>query len=899
MKRALKTTSNFRGLRTACGGLLAAVAQLTFAQEAAEPRDVIRIEVTGSNIPRAEGESALPVQVITREEIERSGSSNVAELMSKVSANLLGFNDQLSIGNQIDENRPGLSSVNLRGIGAGSTLVLINGRRVANYAFDGGSVDVNSIPLSAVDRVEILKDGASAIYGTDAIAGVVNFILRKDFQGVEATGFGTVTQHGGGNQQQAILSAGWGTLAKDRFNVFLTAEYQNDEALRASDRSFSRTGYLPDKGLIDINVQTFPANILAGGRFLNPTLATGCAPPASIPITVQSIHTCGFDVPSIGDIMPAVERTDLLTRATFEVNHNLQLFAEAGYAQNRFLLRFAPTPVAQFSNFDLEPVVYPAGGPFYPAAFAAENGLSGDLDLRYRTVALGPRIDEVTSRALRVVVGADGRFAGWDYSAAVLYSANRQSDDFVSGWISQQRFLAALATGLINPFGPSGPEGDALLASTQVTGKVHDATGATTLVDAKASKELYHLAGGPLAIALGAEARRESLDNTFPPLFTSGDIVGAGGDHQTVTGSRTVQALYAEASVPFARGVEMQLAARYDHYSDFGGTVNPKVAIRWQPVTALLLRTSWGTGFRAPTLPDLFTPFSHTFTGDGRQDPVRCPVTGLAEDCVSNFPVIFGGNPNLQPEKSEQFNAGVAWQALRDWSFSVDYWKINKRNTIGGLPEDSLFQFFDRFSANFVRGPVDPAFPNLPGPIRQIIEWNQNLGNLRTSGIDADVRYQGRTTPFGRFGFNINGTYISQWRQQLDRANYTSGVGNNFIGPIPRWRHSAALNWDSGPWSASVAQTFESGYIEEDLTTCDENFENCGVRRVGTYSVWDVQGIYAGFRNTKIVLGIGNLFDREPPFTQTGSARFAAGYDGVNTDPRGRTFYARVTYAFK
>ena len=875
-------------------------AQVAGAQVADESRGGLKVDVTGSNIRRSDTESALPVQVITREDIERSGSASVAELMGKVSANILGFNDQLSIGNQIDQNRPGLSSVNLRGIGDGSTLVLVNGRRVANYAFDGGTVDVNSIPLSAVDRVEILKDGASAIYGTDAVAGVVNFILRKDYQGVEVSGYGSWTQHGGDDQQQATVTAGWGNLGKDRFNVFVSGAYQKDNALRAADRPFSRTGYLPSEGLLNVNGQTFPANIIAGGgRSLNPTLATGCSPPTSIPVTLNASQNCAFDVPSVGDIVPQVERTNVLGRATFQANPALQLFAEAGYAQNQFLLRIAPTPVTQFSNFDRQPFFYPTGGPFYPIAFAAENGLSGDLNLRYRTVPLGPRIDEIDTRALRVVVGAEGMLRGWDYNTAALYSTTRQSDNFVSGWVSQQKLLSAFATGLVNPFGPSGPAGDALLASTGITGDTHDAKGSTLLVDAKASREIYRLPGGPLAIALGAEARGEKLDNTFTQLFTSGDVLGAGGDHQPVGGRRTVQALYAEASVPFAKGVEAQLAARYDHYSDFGGTVNPKAALRWQPVASLLLRTSWGTGFRAPTLPDLHTPFSHNFTLEDRQDPVRCPVTGLPQDCGGDFPVVFGGNPNLKPEKSKQLNAGVVWEPLRGLSLSLDYWKINKSNTIGGLPEDSLFRYFDRFSSNFVRGPVDPAFPNLPGPIQQILEWNQNLGSLRTSGIDVDVNYRGRTTSFGRFSLNLNGTYISALRQQLDGVNDTSLVGNNVIGPVPRWRHYLALNWDSGPWSTSLAQAFQNGYSEVDSTKCDENEQNCGSRRVGAYSVWDLQGTYAGFRNTKINVGIRNLFDRAPPFSQQSSGRFESGYDGAGTDPRGRAFYARLTFAFK
>ena len=225
-------------------GLLLGTTLPAFAQlEAAETPPRIFITVTGSNIPRTDLETALPVQRITREDIERSGATTAAELLNNVSANLIGQNDALSIGGFFAT--PGLSSANLRGLGGGSTLVLVNGRRVANYAFDGGSVDLNSIPLAAIDHVEVLKDGASAIYGSDAMAGVINFILRKDFTGVSVTAYTSDTQHGGGNHQQATVTVGYGNLATDRFNAFVTVDWQKDQALHARSRAFSRTVFLP------------------------------------------------------------------------------------------------------------------------------------------------------------------------------------------------------------------------------------------------------------------------------------------------------------------------------------------------------------------------------------------------------------------------------------------------------------------------------------------------------------------------------------------------------------------------------------------------------------------------------------------------------------------------------
>lgn len=873
------------------------------AQESELPGDTLRIEVTGSNIRRTDLETALPVQVITREDIERGGSTTVAELMSKLSANLLPFNDQLSIGSQLlPLARPGQSTVNLRGIGDGSTLVLINGRRVANYAFDGGAVDVNSIPISAIDRVEILKDGASAIYGSDAIAGVVNFILRRDFSGAEVSTYGTATGHGGGNQYQATTSVGYGGLVKDRFNAFATFNYQKDEALSTTSRDFTRTGYRPDVGLFDANFFSFPANVVVGpGDLVNPAAAGGCVPPHTFPIVIApNALACGSDPQTFIDIVPPAERFNALGRATYQLTPGVALFADLAYSHNRLELTLPPTSLSQ--RVTGVPVIYPAFGPYYPTAWAAANGISGDLNLFFRTQPLGNRLDVIDSSAVRSVVGSDGTFAGWDYSTALLYSRNRQTDDLAQGYVSQQSLLRGLATGLINPFGPSGPEGNALLKASLVSGNYHTATGTTWLVDAKASRDLFHLPGGSLAIAVGAEARKEALSNDFSALAQSGDVLDI-GQAASVSGSRNAQAVYAEASVPFARGWESQIALRYDHYSDFGGTTNPKVAIRWQPVSQIVLRSSWGTGFRAPTIYDLYVPLQETFpTPSGFPDPVRCPVTHEPSDCEEGFTGFGGGNPHLRPETSEQFNVGAVWEPVAGDSVSIDYWKINKSNTILPLSPDVLFNDFARWAAtNVVRGPVDPAYPNLPGPIVAVLLRNENMGDLLTSGFDVDLQWRGPASAVGRFSFALNGTYVTEYKLDFGTGEFSSGLGNNTVtgGPVPRWRHYASLTWTKGPWSATLAQTFQSGYDECNQLTVDPDTGACnGSRRVGAYDVWDIQGRYTGFRNTTVVIGIKNLFDRDPPFTQLGLG-FSGGYDPAYADPRGVTYYAKLAHSFK
>jgi iron complex outermembrane receptor protein len=430
-----------------------------------------------------------------------------------------------------------------------------------------------------------------------------------------------------------------------------------------------------------------------------------------------------------------------------------------------------------------------------------------------------------------------------------------------------------------------------LLRDTEVSGEHFHFKAITRAFEAKASRAIAVLPAGPLALAVGADARHEELGGAFSPQLTSGDVIGSAATTGLTNGSRSVGATYAELNVPIAPRFEAQLAARYDHYSDFGGTTNPKIALRWQPAKAWLVRASYGTGFRAPTLADLDAPLSRATTAKPRDDPERCPSTRLPSDCNTQFDVLFGGNPDLLPEKSTQLNVGVVWEPLSGLSLDVDYWAITKTQTIGALTEDTLFNDFGRFATtNFRRGPAEPAFPALPGPIQSVFEGRQNFGNQRTSGVDVDVIYRGPVAAIGRFGIGLNGTYVARWQQQLNGVDYVSIVGRNVVGAIPRWRHAATLDWRYGAWSATLTQTFSAGYIDANLNAAGKE------RRVGAYDVWDAQGSYSGFRNTTFTLGVRNLFDRAPPFSNQGDQGQVM-YDPRYADPRGRTFYAKLIFA--
>jgi len=862
-----------------------------FAQKAGEPALLERVIVTGSHIAQTDLEGALPVQILTREEIEKTGVTTVEQLLDRVPANFNGTATAQTIGSQ---DQPGLSSVNLRGLGAGSTLVLLNGRRLANYAFNGEAVDLNSIPLAAIQRIEVLKDGASAIYGTDAIAGVINFILRKDYAGAEAAASFDVTQHGGGNSGQASLSLGTGNPERDGYNLFGVIGYQKQQALSGSERENTRTGYRPDLGVINLSPLTFPSNIIdrPGRRVLNPTRADGCAPPLSLPFSPGPLFTpaCGFDAAAIADVLPEVERASGLLRGTWRVSPSADAFAEILVGRNRFETRVAPYPQPAVATPFGSPV-YPAGGPYYPAEFAAANGLAGDLLFTWRAIELGPRQNTTTTDAQRYVIGLEGQAAGWDYNVSAVYSANRQAVEYGGSYLYQSRIIPALRSGLINPWGPSAPEGRALLETTVYRGTPQTADGSTSQINAFASGTLAPLPAGPLAAALGAEARRERLSYDWDAAVLTGDSP-VGSALKAISGSREVLALFAEASVPIARKLDAQLAVRWDDYSDFGSTTNPKIALRWQPLKALLLRGSWGKGFRAPPLYSLNEPNVGSDVAAPVRDPVRCPATGSLDDCFGVVPFTTGGNPNLQPETSRQWNAGLVWEPASRLSLAIDYWRIEQDAVIGAPLINSLDEFTARYPDRLIRGPVDSTTPELPGPIVAIDGSLANLGTARTSGIDVALDWRPPANEAGSVSFTLHGTYVRRYDTRFEDEEAVSTLGSAVGGPpVPRWRSNATFDWNHGAWGVTLAYLYSSGYVERMPPPSTDT------RQVDATTSWDLQGRYSGSSGWRLAFGIRNLFDAEPPFSLTSS--FQTGFNPQVASPLGRVFYIRGSYAFR
>jgi iron complex outermembrane recepter protein len=882
-----------------------------------QPAPDIRVEVTGSNIRRVEGEGALPVTVITREDIQRSGATTPMELLQQISANnSLGA---VNIANSVGALTLSAQTASLRGLGGQRTLVLINGHRIDSFSGEVQGVqgvNLSAIPFQAIDRVEILKDGASAIYGSDAIGGVINFITRSDYRGAEATAYyGAPTRGGGGEQWQGAGSIGFGDLASDRYNVFVSAQYNEQRSLDQVDRNFSNSSYIPDIGLIGISSNTNPGRITTGGigvvsnRNGAPHVVTGpadCAPSTFFDDNVLGTD-CFFDPSRVHGVnmIPHQKTWNFFGQGRYQINADWQAYLTGLYSRDEVRLVIQPGPMSSLFTYgplnDIpSTVTLQPTSPFYPHALAADAGVDGQpLDIRYRTFDNGFRDTTDTNENWEIVSGVKGTWRNWDFDGSFFYSEGKTTQRINGGFQDYTRILPILNSGVVNFFGPNTPDVVALERTANFIGDAFHGTSKNYGAQVKTSGEIYRLPAGPLALAFGIEARKEEFDQIMDPALESGNITGYGGPiKSTRDKDRKQWATFAEFNVPIVKTLEGNVAVRYDHYSDFGSTTNPKFSLRWQPARSVLLRSSYGTGFLAPSLYQLFTPQFGGVTQTGLTDPVRCPVThdtGL--DCSTQFGTLFGGNANLKPEESEQATLGIVLEPFANASISVDWFKINLKNAIvNGISPLTVLGDLAQFGHLVTRGPVDPNFPDLPGRITQFDQTFINLGALRIQGLDIEGRYRAPAQSWGRLSFNLSGTYYINYDAQNPDGSYTGVIGTAFgtvvTGVVPRWKHYASVTWERGPWSATLANTYQTSYTDQQTDL------NGDLRTVGSLSLWDLQGSYTALRNWRFTLGVKNLFDRDPPKSNQAST-FILGFDPSYYDPRARFVYGSVTYTFK
>lgn len=879
-----------------------------------------RVEITGSSIKRIEGETALAVEIIKRDDIDKAGVTTAAELLQKISSNVGGLTDGASVSDVMGGQR-GFNGANLRGLGVSSTLVLLNGRRLANFASpgDNSGVDLNSIPAGAIQRVEVLKDGASAIYGTDAMGGVINFITRKDYQGADINVYALKTGEGGGGKKTASISGGFGDLGKDRFNVFGALDIQRMERLSSSERKFMQEYSLPDRLSPQLSSTSFPANVdltsaqLAtlnkssylfgsgpGGTWvpspgrrvsLGKSSCIDGSPNVVRPLGPGGTEGCSFNYMGDSEVYPKAEKQSFIGRATFLVSDDHQVFVEA--LQSKAETAYAASPATSGS------INGTSTGIYLPKDLQTKTGITTPVNFRFRLTDAGRRTTEVTSESSRIVLGANGRFGSWEYDTAYNHSVNEATDLDIDGWVSRSKLLDGIAKGLYNPFvAPTDGSGRKFMDSIKISGAARISKGTSDSFDGKLTRSLMSMAGGDAMLALGAELRREKTAFSSTAALKTNDVQGDRSSSDELledsSNSRDIAGFYAEVNAPFTKEWEGQFALRHDHYKGVKDplsgvttqnldTTNPKIALSYRPSKAMLGRASFGTGFRAPSISEMFLPVRSGTIASFVKDPVSGEI--------AQFDLDRYANPLLRPEKSKQFSVGMVVEPNQNWNGSVDYWMIRKTDIISEIGEQTVFD-----------NPVYYNNPNIvvrdtDGAVSYLQFKKENRGKLNTSGFDLALNWHGDATSIGRFSANIGATYITEYKFQSDPSSpLTNGLGVfRDDKAVQRWRHKLNIDWVHGPLNLTLGNTYFSGYRDQNIPgLADPGWND---RDVKAYSLWDLTGSYSFTKKLKLRAGVINMLDTPPPFTNQ-SRYFEVTWDPTYGDPRGRSIFVNMQYKF-
>jgi iron complex outermembrane receptor protein len=890
-----------RSLRLMFAGSAALMlAQPAFAQDA----PIQRVEITGSAIKRIDAETAVPVTVVKMADLKKEGITTIEQVMANLSVSQSSQGTSQVVGS----GTGGASFADLRGVGANKTLILLNGRRLANNAFDSSAPDLNMIPFAALERVEVLRDGASSLYGSDAVGGVINFITKKDWQGGTVTVGADSPQHDGGFGKSANLGYGFGDLDKDGFNIFAMVDHQSQNRIYGTERDFNK------RYAGGLSASTSPANYYQAGSSGNPAGPDCTSSPNLIP---GANGSCQMTTSSFVDYIPKSERTTGLIKGTFKLNENHELGVEYLTTQSKVSSGIAPVPYGGlYINRNR-----PDGSlnPYFPGNGGVANSIAldpnfmdiggsitpgvqpGFVHARWRDLPNGSRADENINKQERLVVELKGVVAGWDYQTALSYNQNKVKENlygYSDGGIISQGVL----DGVINVFGDQSAAGTALLNSAALSGNIMNAKGISKGADIKLSREVgdWLNTGHQAGLAVGAQYEHQEFRSAANTEFAEKVIASTGIDPNTLNeGSRSVSAFFSELNVPVLKNLDVTAAFRYDKYSDFGHTTNPKFSFVYRPAGSLLLRGSYSKGFRAPSLYEINAANSYTNAANTLDDPINCPGgvpapgKSAAANCGQQFQVLNGGNKQLSPERSKNGTLGIVWEPINNLSLSADYWAIRLTQQISNLQDYDVLSDPVTFAPYYHRNPsgdlaVDGS--QCPNPITcgYLDLRTQNLGDMNTNGVDLSATYKLRTKDYGVFNFAYNGTWVHKYEYQNfvgDEMHQNVGVfsGN---GPIFRWQNTVNVNWSQGKFGAGVSGHYKSGYLDQDA-------EN----HVASYTTFDGYGSWEAIKGLTLTAGVRNMFDREPPLSYQ-TAAFQAGYDPRYTDPTGRTMYVRATYNF-
>ena len=864
------------------------------------PDSLERITITGSNISRINKEGPTAVEIIKRDEIEKSGASTVLELLSKLPSVSIGLT-----GNSNTSFAQGAASVGLRGLDPKYTLILLNGRRLANYGFADGAentfVDLNNLPLAAIESVEILRDGASAIYGSDAIAGVINFKTKRNYQGVETTANVGTNQKGDGTTESASVTAGWGSLEKDGQNLLLTVDVFHSDPLKSnkhdatSNRDFRRFGGSDNRS---IDRYLGSVNDFSTGEPGFPI--PGCR--GSVELSSGTNDNRCFNNQQVL-LSPKILRGGISAIFTKRLNGQDELFAEVGFNHSETTVQYglAGFDPSFIGNTDgsTNPGLANLPG---PSADGSLQGFTPGDQLRiYRGIyEVAPSQNKITSDTARVVAGWRGVIGKWDSEGAVSLNQNRLKD-VASNSVLKDVSSASLQSGLLgnggyDPFAYWNPSS---VINPMLTTTERVAVSRLETVDWKMSApELFNFNGAPVGFAWGAQASHESISDQPDAQNVAGNIVNAGATASTA--SRSLYSLYGEFNVPLMKTVEMQLALRGDHYSDFGNSFNPKIAIAWRPTKEILLRGSATTSFKAPTLPEI----SSTTSGyaNGIADWARCgPLGYTGANCSYSPKQYVAGNPDLKAEKANNFSLGMVLQPMKGLSASIDWYAIKQRNTIQLLDPQYIVDNEDiipGYAALVGRDPRNPAlearYPGLnKGRINSITTPYINVGKTDIQGLDIDISYELPLAGWGKLKFREVNNYTLLYKQSITPGTAPASRLDSLN--HPRWNNSFRTAYEYADMEVALTARTQASTlnIDDPTHTQDPAITNA---RIPSFTAWDLNLNAKVSKNLTVNFGVNNLFDKAPVYANTA---YKDDFVQNQNDLVGRYIYANMRYQFQ
>jgi iron complex outermembrane receptor protein len=840
-----------------------------------------KFEVTGSLIRTSDKVGHTEVQVITAKDIQQSGYTTVADFLRGTSAN-----DGSSWSEStMNSSAPGGAGIALRGLSEKYTLVLVDGQRVANYGqavnFTDTFFDVNAIPVNIVDRIEIVKTGAVSVYGSDAIAGVVNIITKKNFQGLQLDVMGGKAQHPGDWEGRFGILGGFGDLNADRFNVTAAASYYRDTGSTLADRDMTK----------DQNFTQYPGGLAAP---LGPNqqsywqLADGthtafspCPPGSSAANTAGA--SCTYNTAAATSLLPSTTRLNAKVRGTFKIDDNTQAYAGFWASRDETVQAQGPASISSTTNvFDpttgsVSPVprTVSATNPFNPF------GVPTLVNLTFpNNVVVADTVSTFWMANTGIKGSLDaGKLGSWDWSTEYGHSQSTVDTSYTNrlNVAGLENMLANGTYNFSNPSAtPNGLNGVFSDDNQQAISKLDDVT-------AKAStSNLFALPGGNVGLGLGTEFRHES--ETINPQTLAAQGITAPANVQTVAGSRNIAAAFYQLDIPIFRTLTFTQAGRYDHYSDFGGAFSPSFALRFQPIQMLTAYASYSRGFRAPTLIENSQAvyLAHQNLVDPN-DPSGVPTKHFTTEQIN-------GNPNLQPEHTKNYNIGFQLSPDRFTDIGAAFYKVHIDGVIGTDDPDAVM------NAN------DPSLVirNPDGTVRYINQQFVNLGSLDTDGFDMNFR-KAVPTKYGTFTLSGDWTYVWHFKLKSPDGATQDFAGNNlaYLQPFgasnPRWKGNTSLSWDYHALTTTLSWQYTGPYTN----AVAAEFGDGGTLSVASYSQFNLMATYRGFKHWTIYGGITNLFDRKPPFdVEWQAVPDITGYDQSLYTDLGRFFQLGATYRF-